>query len=642
MAGGDFYEFGPFGLEPQERRLSRSGRPVALTPKCFDLLLALVENSGHLLSKEELLDRVWPGQFVEESSLSFNISELRKVLGDDRDYIETVRKKGFRFMARVEKRDGVEPGSELDHIPPPFKERAAGIERSPAAAGVVDATASSVPSALSRRRSLGRGVVITLAAGSLAFSVYLLSMKAVSVSSGDPVRTIAVLPFKPLVSGARDESLELGMANTLIARLGGVTVVRPISTVRRYTDLEQEATAAGRELNVEAVLEGLIQRSGGRVRITARLLRVADGAQLWTGKFDEDFTDILSVQDSIAEQVARSLTLHLTGEQKRQLTRRETQSAEAYELYVKGRFFLNKRTGRELEKAVEHFRQALALDSHFALAYSGLGDAYALLSSLGGVPPEESFPLSKEAAERALSFDNTLAEAHTSLAFVREAFEWNFPEAESGYRRAVSLDPEYGTAHQRYGVFLVMMRRFDEGLAELERARQLDPTSLVINADIGLAYYFARRYDRCIEHLKKTAEMHPTSFRPPLNLVGCYVQKGMFDDAMAEAQKAFGLMVRTGPRTRAVLGYIHAAAGRKGEARAILQEWSTQSQQFAQPFSPAAAYAALGEKDKALELLALGYEQRAYMPRLGVDPALDNLRSDVRFRDLLKRIGFHD
>jgi tetratricopeptide (TPR) repeat protein len=255
------------------------------------------------------------------------------------------------------------------------------------------------------------------------------------------------------------------------------------------------------------------------------------------------------------------------------------------------------------------------------------------------LPPRESFPLAKEAAERALSLDTTLAEAHTSLAFVKEAFEWDFAGARIEYRRAIDLDPDYAPARQRFGMFLSMMGRFDEGLAELELARRLDPTSLIINSDVGLVNYFARRYDRCIEHLRNTVELHPSSFRPHINLVGCYVQKGMFDDAIAESEKALSLMVRGGPGARSILGYSYAAAGRERDARAILEEWSARPRRFAQPFSPAAAYAALGDKGKALELLEAGYEQRAYMPRLGVDPALDSLRSDRRFQDLVRRVG---
>ena len=645
MAGGDLYEFGPFRLEPVERRLTRSGTPVALTPKCFDLLVVLVENRGHLLSKGELLERVWPDQFVEESNLSFNISELRKVLGDGRNgvrYIETVRKKGFRFVvAEVEEHHSLDPTSTLDDHP-----MAAAGERDETAQSVLDVgeaawSTPAVAAGLPRRSSGWKPVVAVLAVSALVLSAYVLWTERHLTSAGKPVKAIAVLPFKPLVSDARDESLELGMAESLIARIGAArtVTVRPISAVRRYADLEQDAAAAGRELGVEAVLEGHIQRADGRVRVTARLVHVTDGRQLWAGRFDEQFTDIFAVQDAISEQVAHSLTLRLNGGAERRLGQRGTRNPEAYELYLKGRFFLNKRTGADLEKAIDYFRRALTLDSHYALAYSGLADAYPLLSAPGDVPPRESFPLAKEAAERALSFDNTLAEAHTSLAFVKEAFEWDFAGAQIEYRRAIDMDPDYATARQRYGMFLAMMGRFDEGLAELMRARQLDPTSLIINADIGLANYFARRYDRCIEHLRSTVELHPGSFRPHINLVGCYVEKGMFDDGIAEAERALGLMVRAGPGTRSILSYGYAAAGRKREARAILEEWSAQPRRFSQPFAPAAAYAAVGEKERALELLEVGYEQRAYMPRLRVDPALDTLRSDPRFQDLMRRVG---
>ena len=645
MGGGELYEFGPFSLEPAERRLSRSGDPVAITPKCFDLLVVLVENSGHLLSKGELLERVWPGQFVEESNLSFNISELRRLLGDGRNdvrYIETVRKNGFRFVARVHNHRELEADpAAADAAMPALPDQKDEIAKSLVSGGDVERTTPELAVVVGRRRfATWKFVASFVAAGALALSAYFLWVKRTATSTATPFKTIAVLPFKPLLSSARDESLELGMAETLIGRIGAADAVsvRPISAVRRYMDLEQDAVAAGRELGVEAVLDGYIQRAGGRLRVTARLVQVADGRQLWAGRFDEQFTDIFAVQDTISEQVARSLALRLSGDAERRLVHSGTRSPQAYELYLKGRFFLNKRTGVEVEKAIDHFRQALALDSHYALAYSGLADAYPLLSAPGDVPPRESFPMAKDAAEHALSLDDTLAEAHSSLAFVKEAFDWDFARAEAEYRRAITLDPDYATARHRYGMFLMMMSRSEEGLAELERARQLDPTSLIINADVGLANYFARRYDQCIKHLRNTVEMHPTSFRPHINLVGCYVQSGLIDDGIAEAQKALALMIRGGPGASAVLSYSYAAAGRHRDARAILNQWAAQPRRFAQPFSAAAAYAALGERDKAMELLEAGYEQRAYMLRIGVDPALDSLRSDPRFQDLVRRV----
>jgi tetratricopeptide (TPR) repeat protein len=406
--------------------------------------------------------------------------------------------------------------------------------------------------------------------------------------------------------------------------------------VRKYSGLDQDAVAAGRELGVEAVLDGSLQRAGERVRVRVRLVRVADGGLLWADKFDMKFPDIFAVQDSISERVARSLAVRLSGEERRQMAKRYTENMEAYHLYLKGRYFWNKRTGDGIKKGIEYFHQAIALDLNYALAYSGLADSYALGILSSDVNPEESFPRAKEAAERALSLDDTLAEAHTSLARVKEMFEWDFTGAESEYRRALDLNPNYASAHHRLGLFLSMMGRFDEGLEQLEQARQLDPMSLTINADIGLAHYFARRYDQSVDQLLKTIEMDQ-SFPPArYYLAEVYVQKRMFDKAIAEARKASEL---TGGGSWTVLSYSYAAAGRKEEAREVLKDLTAGRWSF-QPIALAATYAELGDTDEAFARLEKSYEQRAFlMHRLRVDPKVDDLRPDPRFQDLMRRIG---
>jgi DNA-binding winged helix-turn-helix (wHTH) protein/TolB-like protein len=472
MTARQLYEFGPFRLDPAERRLLRDGSPVALTPKCFDLLVVLVESAGHLLSKSELMERVWPQQFVEETNLSVNISELRKALGEGQDgaqYVETVRKQGFRFVAPVRTIESAE-------------------------------AVSTTPTVAVRNR---RPAIVIAVAAAVVFVVAgaVLWMRRDVAPSRAPIRTIAVLPFKPLVAAARDESLEMGMADTLITRLGAVraVTVRPLSSVRPYTKLDNDPVAAGRKLDVEAVIDGSIQRAADRIRVTVRLTLVADGSSLWSGTFDERFTDIFDVQDAIAAQVTRSLALRLSAGEAQRLNRRETTSASAYEDYLRGRYSLALRTEEGIRGAIASFRRAVALDPASASAYSGLADSYALLSQYAGVAPDESFPAAKAAAERALALDDTLADAHTSLAFVREAFDWNWNGAEAGYRRALALDPESAVAHHRYGVFLTMMGRFDEGARELEQARRIEPLSVIISADNGMASYLARRYDRAIE-----------------------------------------------------------------------------------------------------------------------------------------------
>jgi TolB-like protein len=331
-------------------------------------------------------------------------------------------------------------------------------------------------------------VLLISVAGLLAVGLgvavyYRLTGRAKRDDKAAALKVIAVLPFKPLASEARDESLELGMADTLITKLGALrtVVVRPISAVRRYTSLELDPVAAGKELGVEAVLDGSIQHAGERVRVTVRLMRVADGASLWTGTFDEKLSDIFAVQDAISEQVTRSLALRLSGEEERQLAKRYTNYTEAYQLYLRGRFFWNRRTVEAVRKSVEYFEQAGALDPDYALAQSGLADAYWILSSFDPAGGVELLTQSRAAALKALALDDALAEAHTSLGMVKEFYELDFTAAEREYRRAIELNPNYASAHHRYGFFLNRMERIEEAHAEFRRALELDPFSLPIN-----------------------------------------------------------------------------------------------------------------------------------------------------------------
>ena len=339
MAARELYDFGPFRLDPAERRLLRDGSPVSITPKCFDLLVVLVDSAGHLVTKSELMERLWPGQFVEETNLSFNISELRKALGEGQEgaqYVETVRKQGFRFVAPVRK----------------------------VAAGEA---ASTTPDVARRRHTPGIVAAIGLV---IVIAGVVLWMRRDTAPARDPIRTIAVLPFKPLLAGARDESLEMGMADTLITRLGAVraVTVRPLSSVRRYTNLDVDPVATGHALGAEAVVDGSIQRAGDRVRVTVRLTRVSDGRALWNGTFDERFTDVFEVQDAISGQVTRALALRLSADETQRLNRRETVSAQAYEEYLRGRYSLGLRTEDGIRKAIESFRRAVALDPASASA----------------------------------------------------------------------------------------------------------------------------------------------------------------------------------------------------------------------------------------------------------------------------------
>ena len=404
------YEFGPFSIDAAERVLIRDGQVVQLTPKAFDLLLVLVENTGHLVEKDELMRILWPDTFVEEANLTNNISLLRKALAVDtaHQYIETVARRGYRFVAEVA--ESVEAPTEL--ILEERNRLRLTLEEGDNPESVVE---------VSRRTEEGKRfkwlpVVAVAVALAIAYAAYYFWPK--HEAPQQPIKSIAVLPLKPLVAESRDEALEMGMADTLIMRLSnlGQITVRPLSAVRRYTDLEQDAVRAGRELGVESVLEGNIQRSGDQVRVRVRLVRVADGRPLWASQFDEKVTSVFAAQDSISEQVAHFLAVKLTGEEREQLAKRYTANAEAYQAYVRGRYVWSKRTHESLERAIEYFKQAIAIDPQYALAYAGLADTYNALGGLGFFSQKEVSPKGREMAKKALELDDNLAEAHCSLA----------------------------------------------------------------------------------------------------------------------------------------------------------------------------------------------------------------------------------
>src|SRR5262245_60300547 len=446
------YEFGPFRLDTGNHLLLRDDEAIQLKPKVVDTLLALIESRGRVIGKDELIERLWPDTIVEESNLSQNIYLLRKTLGEgpsQQNYIETVPKRGYRFVAEVrevseapaaEVAQVVEPGAEASQA----TEKPNGIDAASAKEEAVGRRNANLPSLLKARWSAHPRLVVASFAllGLAAAAIYLgVSSWSKPPKAGAPVRSIAVLPFKPIGAAQRDEILELGMADTLITRLSNLRqiVVRPTSAVRMYTGLEQDPVAAGRELKVDAVLEGSVQKSAERIRVTARLVNVRDGSALWTGQFDEQSADIFKVQDRVSEQAARTLAMGLTDEEKQRLARRYTDNIEAYQLYLSGRYFLYKVTPEGNRKGIEYFQQAIDKDPAYALAYTGLADCYIQLGNWQMLPPNESFPKAMAAAEKALKLDDALAEAHISLASVKSS-SWDWASAEADFKRAIDLN----------------------------------------------------------------------------------------------------------------------------------------------------------------------------------------------------------
>jgi serine/threonine-protein kinase len=457
-------------------------------------------------------------------------------------------------------------------------------------------------------------------------------------------QVLAVLPFKSLVPAARDEYLELGIADSLITRLSRLRrlVVRPPSAIVKYAERGQDPIAAGRELRADTVLDGSIQRLGDRIKVTARLIRVRDGQPLWADEFEQLSADLFDVQSSIAEHTAAALALTLSGEEKTRLSRRETANSEAHQLYLQGRYFWNKRTEESLKKAVSLFQQATGKDPGYALAYVGLADSYIQLGidDIGGLPPGDAFPKAREAALKALTIEDTLAEAHAALGFTKLQYDWDWQGAESKLEHATRLDANYAPAHQWYGLYLSRVGRHQQAIQETIRAYDLDPVSPAISRALGFRLYEARRYDEAIEQLRKTLELEPNYAQARYTLGLAYVQTGQFDDAIRELQE--GIRLSGGSRTiTGALGYAYARAGKTGDARRVLEELMAQpAGRYVSPYNVALIFAGLSDNDHAYEWLERAYQVRA--SRLGwlaVLPEFDSLRPDPRFRDLLRRIG---
>ncbi|MDQ3918821.1 MAG: winged helix-turn-helix domain-containing protein [Acidobacteriota bacterium] len=584
------YEFGPFLLDLSERLLLRDGKAVPLAPKVFETLVILVEHGGRIVDKDELIERLWPDSFVEESSLAQNIFQVRKALeggAPGRRYVETIPKRGYRFAAEV-------------------REIAAG-------------DAAALPPRLVSESPSGKTAEQVLA-----------------------VRSLAVLPFKALGGEDRDKYLGLGMADATIIKLSGLRhlSVVPTSAVFKYAGRKYDSLAAGRKLGVDAVLEGAVQRAGERVRVTVQLIALADGRTLWSGKFDDRLKDIFDVQDSISEQVADALSLQMTGDERRHLRKRYTENTEAYQAYLMGVFFWNKRSNEGLNKAVEYFRQAITKDPAYALAYAGLADTYFLLAyrAYDSQARKEGFEKSRASALRALELDSFVAEAHTALATVKVKYDRDSAAAERSFRLALAINPNCAMAYSRYTWFLAAMGRLDESLHMMRRAQELDPLSPDANSGLANILYFAREYDEAIRYCQRALALEPNFLDALLWLGLSYEQKGMYAEAVAQFTKAKG---GHGDSTEPseLLGHVFAVTGRRDDARAVLAKLNTAAQRGnVRPYNVALIHAALGQTRQAFEWLGrpyINWTERLRMLRF--DPRMDDLRGDSRFTGVFER-----
>jgi TolB-like protein/DNA-binding winged helix-turn-helix (wHTH) protein/Tfp pilus assembly protein PilF len=618
------YEFGRFRLDGRERLLLRDGAIVSLTPKAFDLLLVLVERHGHLLGKEELFKAVWPDSFVEESSLSSNIALIRKALGEGMNgerYIETVPKRGYRFVASVKvvNREGAAPVATALPVSAEF-----------AAAPLPVKTAS--PAGLRKRPAAILGVFALLLLALASVGLYLRFKPAPRTES------LAVLPFS---ADAQTEYLADGIAESLINNLSRLSNLRVTAraTAFSYKGKEANPRQVGQELNVGTVLTGRVALRADSLTVQVEMVDAATGAQKWGERYQRKLSDIFAVQEEIGRQITEKLRLRLSGEEQRQLTKRYTDNAEVYQLYLQGLYLYGKKTADGLHKAIDYYQQAIAKDPQFAPAYPGLAYCYVTLSS-----EEESaklLPQAKAAALKALEIDNDLAEAHAALGWIKWIFDLDRAGAESEFEQALKLNPNSADARYRYARLLADTGRFDEARAQARQAIDLDPLSIQYRKGTPYILYLSRRYTEAIAEYRKLIEIAPDFPQIQHELGLAYEQKGMYEEALSQLQKTFEMPENYG-RTmiRADIGHLYAVWGKRAEAQQVLAELLKKSEQsYVSAYDIAVIYAGLGEAEQAFSWLDKAARQRPFwLVWLKLDPRLDGLRRDPRFADLLRRL----
>jgi serine/threonine-protein kinase len=636
------YEFDKFRVDVAKRLLTKGdGEPIPLTPKVFDTLLYLIQNGGKVIEKAELMREIWADSIVEDNNLNQNISILRRAFGEkpgEQRFIVTIAGHGYRFVPEVKPilNFGFKSTEEIPEETAFAPQTTAPGNQSIHDLGIKTPGKNPVQPPKSKTRNRQRLAVITLLTvlvfGAAGYYLWRQNKK----SAEAPIKTIAVLPFKPLVVENRNEALEFGMADTLIAKLSGgdEIIVRPLSAIRRYHSVEQDPLTAGRELGVESVLDGTIQTWGDRIRISAKLLRSRDGKQLWAGQFDDKFTDVFAVQDAISEKVAAALKIRLGGKEKKHAT----DNVEAYQLYMKGRYYIDKLTPPDIRTSLLYFQQAIDLDPEYALAHTRLSQAYGVLAISGAMPAAEAFPKAKAAGQKAIEIDAMLGEAHNALGMELFWHEWDWQAAEKECLRAIEINPNDAESHGSYAMILSTTGRHAEALAEAKRSRELNPLHLAQNALEGQFLLHAGRLDEALIRLQKTSELEPNFWMPHLFAASVYSEKGMFAEALAESRKEYDL---TGGNVIPFGTYALAKSGKRDEARAALKELlKTSATRYVPPYNIALIYNALEMPDNALDWLEKGFEQRdPKMTFLKVETKWNNLRSEPRFADLLRRMN---
>ena len=581
------YEFNGFRLEVAQQRLLYDGQPVPLKPKILDLLLYLVERRGELVVKEDLMREVWADTIVEENNITVSMSILRKTLGDQdkRQFIETVPRRGYRFLPAVtEISDGLPP---VAVVAPP---------------------------------------------------------RTANVFEDEPIDSLAVLPTPSDGNDPNVDYLSEGIVESIINTLSRIRRLRVLacSTAFRFKSKDVDPQSVGVQLNVKGVMMIRVIRLGEKLIIRSELVKVSDGSQLWGEQYNRSPSDILAIQEEIAKAISDSLRFQLTSQDKMDLTRKPTENIEAYNLYLRGRYFWNKYDKEWVLKAIEAFEQAILIDANYALAYCGLADAYFRLSNLH-FPPHEVLPKAKEAALRAVEIDDSLAEAHASLAMLYVYYDHDWARAEREFKKTLELNPDLITAHQRYGSYLTFMGRFEEAIRHYETAIELDPFSLQANMNLATAYYLRGEHQRAVDNLTKAIELDP-NYMPTRLVRGCtYIQQGRLADAIADFQHIYKLDEEA-YLALGFMGHAHALAGELEEAETLLNILKEISQRkYVSPYNMLLIHLGLGQPDRVFEILEQLYQERNdWLVWLKVSPELRILHDDARFQNLLRRVGFRD
>ena len=625
--------FGTYEVSFQSGEVRKAGLRIRVQQQPMKLLEILLERPGEVVAREELRSRIWPNESFGDfdQALNIAIAKLRSALGDLAEnprFIETLPKRGYRFIADVSVVDAD-----------------ARTKRPESASGDLPATepgdqlqGAELTVATKRRLWPTRRVIVALA---LVLSLPILAVWLFRSRGRPPngIRSLAVLPLDNLSGDPSQDYFADGMTDELITDLARISALRVISrtSVMAYKHAHKPLPEIARELNVDAVVEGTVLRSGEQVRITAQLIQAPADKHLWAESYEGNLRDTLALQKEVASAIAKQIRIELTPQEQAVLKKSSVVNPEAYESYLKGRYFWNKRTADGFKVALAYFNQAIEQDPKYAQAYAGLADSYDLLGDweYGVLAPNEAYPKAKAAAIKALELDNTLSEAHTSLAFSMDVFDWDWDSAEREYRRAIELNPGYATAHHWYADHLSQMGQNSEAIAEMRKAEHLDPLSLIISADLAGILLVAHLNDEAIEQSRKTVDLDPNFAIAHLELGQAFVQKHSYNEAIAEFQKAIELSGGSAPCS-SNLAYAYAVSNKRNEAVKILNDLKNRPTRNASEI--AMMYVGLGEKDQAMKWLEKAYEEH-FNPSILVRPAFDPVRSDPRFQNLVHRIG---